>query len=162
MSELVFRNKQSSFYFPFFSHLLYLISRNFLQACLRNLLEWDIKFCEQENVEQHMWKIIFHNIIQLLQKAMNEDAENREQYKQILVQVIDEGSVYFEELLRLLEKKYDFSLEAILSSHTISTKELGLVWLALISSQKFYLYLGDLARYREQVNDTSNFGKSRQ
>jgi hypothetical protein len=34
--------------------------------------------------------------------------------------------------------------------------------LALISAQKIFLFLGDLARYKEQVNETSNFGKSRQ
>ena len=34
--------------------------------------------------------------------------------------------------------------------------------LALIICQKLLLYLGDLARYKEQVNSTSNYGRARQ
>lgn len=31
-----------------------------------------------------------------------------------------------------------------------------------MSSQKIFLCLGDLARYREQVNETSNYGRAKQ
>lgn len=41
-------------------------------------------------------------------------------------------------------------------------KGLGFVGLALISAQKIFLFLGDLARYKEQANETTNYGKSRQ
>ena len=33
---------------------------------------------------------------------------------------------------------------------------------ALIAAQKYLLCLGDLARYKEQVNGTSNYGRARQ
>lgn len=41
-------------------------------------------------------------------------------------------------------------------------KGMGLVGLALICTQKILLFLGDLGRYREEVNETSNYGKCRQ
>ena len=34
--------------------------------------------------------------------------------------------------------------------------------LALIAAQKSLIYLGDLARYKEQVNLTTNYGRARQ
>jgi hypothetical protein len=61
-----------------------------------------------------------------------------------------------------LEQTYKFKLEGFLCANTVSTKGLGFAGLALISAQKIFLFLGDLARYKEQVNETSNFGKSRQ
>ncbi|XP_070165701.1 telomerase-binding protein EST1A isoform X4 [Polyergus mexicanus] len=100
--------------------------RHFLQQSLKILLETDIKFCQAENVEQHFWKILFYNLIEMLRKTMpKENAEGRERYKQIMLNIIDEG-------------------------------------LALVSAQKIFLFLGDLARYKEQANETSNYGKSRQ
>jgi len=61
-----------------------------------------------------------------------------------------------------LEQTYKLKLESFLCANTVSTKGLGFAGLALISAQKIFLFLGDLARYKEQVNETSNFGKSRQ
>ena len=34
--------------------------------------------------------------------------------------------------------------------------------MALVAAQKILLYLGDLARYKEQVNSTTNYGRARQ
>ncbi|XP_046992252.1 telomerase-binding protein EST1A [Schistocerca americana] len=136
--------------------------RHFLQKSLKTLLETDIKFCQTENVEQHMWKITFYNIIELLRKKMLEDPDNKEKYKHLMLNIIEEGTAYFERLLLALEQTYKFSLDSFLASTSLSTKGLGFIGLALIASQKIFLYLGDLARYKEQINETSNFGKSRQ
>lgn len=73
-----------------------------------------------------------------------------------------QGTAYFDNLLELLEQTYKFKLETFLSPNNVSTKGLGFAGLALVSAQKIFLFLGDLARYKEQVNETSNFGKSRQ
>jgi protein SMG6 len=44
------------------------------------------------------------------------------------------------------------------------TRGLGYLGCALISTQKIYLFLGDLARYREQINSPkqNNYGKAKQ
>ena len=73
-----------------------------------------------------------------------------------------QGTTYFEKLLEVLEQTYKFKLETFLSPNNVSTKGLGFAGLALVSAQKIFIFLGDLARYKEQVNETSNFGKSRQ
>ncbi|CAK9812185.1 Telomerase-binding protein EST1A [Anthophora quadrimaculata] len=136
--------------------------RHFLQESLKTLLETDIKFCQAENVEQHFWKILFYNIIEMLRKGMpKESSEGREHYKKIMMNIIDDGTVYLESLLTVLETKYEFKLDTFLASSTLP-KGLGILGLALVSAQKIYLFLGDLARYREQANETNNYGKSRQ
>ncbi|XP_057320552.1 telomerase-binding protein EST1A-like isoform X2 [Microplitis mediator] len=136
--------------------------RQSLQQSLQTLLETDIKFCQAENVEQHFWKILFYNIIEMLRKIMpKEGPEGREVCKKIMLKIIDDGTVYFENLLTLLENTYKFKLEVFLSS-AAPPKGLGFVGLALVSAQKIFLFLGDLARYKEQANETTNYGKSRQ
>ncbi|KAG8036116.1 hypothetical protein G9C98_004696 [Cotesia typhae] len=136
--------------------------RQSLQQSLQTLLETDIKFCQAENVEQHFWKILFYNIIEMLRKIMPREAgERRDVCKKIMLKIIDDGTVYFENLLSVLENIYRFKLEVFLSSSS-PPKGLGFVGLALISAQKIFLFLGDLARYKEQANETTNYGKSRQ
>ncbi|XP_033208324.1 telomerase-binding protein EST1A isoform X2 [Belonocnema kinseyi] len=135
--------------------------RHFLQESLQNLLETDIKFCQSENIEQHFWKILFYNMIELLRKSMPKDnAESREQCKKIMLSIIDEGTAFLESLLNTLERVYNFKIDVYLTS-SMPPKGLGLLGLALISVQKIFLFLGDLARYKEQTNETTNYGKSR-
>jgi len=98
----------------------------------------------------------------MLRKAMpKENTEGREHYKQIMLNIIDEGTIYLESLLTTLETTYEFKLDTFLASSSLP-KGLGLLGLALVSAQKIFLFLGDLARYKEQANETSNYGKSRQ
>ncbi|XP_015110321.1 telomerase-binding protein EST1A [Diachasma alloeum] len=135
--------------------------RHSLQQSLQTLLETDMKFCQTENVEQHFWKILFYNIIEMLRKiAPKEGPAGRELCKRIMLKIIDDGTVYFENLLVVLETTYKFKLDAFLTSSE-PPKGLGFVGLALISAQKIFLFLGDLARYKEQANETTNYGKSR-
>ena len=137
--------------------------RQFLKEGLQYLLCKDLKFCQTENVEQHLWKILYHNIIEVTRKAITNDPANKEQYKVFLLYLIDEGTNYFESLLDSLEETYKFKLNNYLGNNNMAQpKGLGYIGLALISAQKLLLFLGDLGRYREQVNETSNYGKCRQ
>ena len=136
--------------------------RNFHQKSLETLLITDLKFCQTENVEQHFWKIGFYNIIEILRKPIpKEDTDLREQYKKLLLKIVDEGTTYFLNLLTILETTYDFKVDTFLTS-TVPPKGLGILGLALVSAQKIFLFLGDLARYKELANESANYGKSRQ
>lgn len=136
--------------------------RCFLLKSLEYLLCKDLKFCQTENVDQHFWKILFHNIIEMTRKALSTNSENKDQYKGFLLWLIDEGTKYFEGLLERLEQTYKFKINNFLGSAAASQKNLGYVGLALISTQKIFLFLGDLGRYKEQLNEVPNFGKCRQ
>ena len=54
------------------------------------MLANDLRFCQMENVEQHMWKVAFHNVIEALRKATAEEPEAKEEYRSLLINVIDE------------------------------------------------------------------------
>ncbi len=66
--------------------------RIFLQEALKTLLTTDLKFCEAENVEQHMWKILFYNVIELLRKCIVEDTVNSQNYKNLLFSLLEKVS----------------------------------------------------------------------
>lgn len=137
--------------------------RRFLMESLEYLLCKDLKFCQAEHVEQHFWKILYYNIIEMMRKAIANDSENKKQYKDFVLWLIDEGTKYFENLLDLLEQTYKFKLSDYLGyNNLVPQKGLGYVGLALVSAQKIFLFLGDLARYRQQVTETANYGKCRQ
>lgn len=138
---------------------------------LIQFLKTDLKFCELENLEQHCWKIFFYNLIELLRKPLTEDIddESKQFYKNKLTQIIESGTRYWEEIVPMLEDKYKFQIEEFVGANA-STRiycnnqlnDRKFVKLALVSVQKMFIYLGDLARYREMVSDTNNFGKAKQ
>ncbi|XP_060528527.1 telomerase-binding protein EST1A isoform X2 [Cylas formicarius] len=137
--------------------------RQFLKNALEYLLLKALKFCQTENVELHLWNILYHNIIEITRKAITNEPESKPQYKAFLLYLIDEGTKYYERLVGLLEDKFQFKVANFIGNNSmVQHKGLGLVGLALISAQKIFMFLGDLGRYKEQVNETMNFGKSRQ
>lgn len=135
--------------------------RKFLQDALVYLLREDMKFAEQENIEQYFWKLLYYNFIEIMRKAIVKDPDNSKQYKDFLLKLIIEGTDYYEKLLDSLQDKFNFKLENYTGTKA-HTKSTGYVQLALISAQKIYICLGDLYRYKETVSDTTNYGKCRQ
>ena len=71
--------------------LIYLVHRSFFLNSLRLMLTNDLRFCEAENVEQHVWKVAFHNVIEALRKSIaDESTEDKEEYRRLLFTVIDD------------------------------------------------------------------------
>ncbi|CAG9114277.1 unnamed protein product [Plutella xylostella] len=137
--------------------------RKFLQEALEKLLMTDLKYCQADNIEHHFWKILYYNFIEVLRKrlAAAAPADRAAAVAQINA-IIDDGNTYFEQLVQTLEKTYKFNTEDYINdNHCLPPKGLGYVGLALVSVQKLYVFLGDLARYKEQVNETNNYAKSK-
>ena len=69
---------------------------------------------------------------------------------------------FYEGLLRSLQSTYGFILEEFLDLTVLPRENISrTVKLALLSAQRTMICLGDIARYREQTNQTSNYGKAR-
>lgn len=141
----------------------YFFFRKFLQSALQRLLMSDLKYCQADNVEHHFWKILYYNFIELLRKSFSQiSPDDKPKIVKLINIIIDEGNNFFEGLLQMLERVYKFNIDDYINdNHVLPPKGLGYVGLALISVQKLYVFLGDLARYREQVNETNNFAKSK-
>ncbi|XP_041977684.1 uncharacterized protein LOC121732012 [Aricia agestis] len=138
-------------------------TRKFLQSALEILLLSDLKFCQSDNIEQQFWKILYYHFIETLRKSIPQATpEEKAITVKLINTIIEEGTIFFENLVQLLEKTYKFNTDDFINdNHVLPPKGLGYVGLALISVQKLYVFLGDLSRYKEQVNETNNYGKSK-
>lgn len=106
--------------------------------------------------------MLYYSMIEVLRKTITQDETNKSQYTEMINATIKDGNSYFESLLETLQVTYKFKLEEYLNiNYRTAPKGSGFVSLALVSAQKIYLFLGDLARYKEQVNDTTNYAKSK-
>jgi len=74
-----------------------------------------------------------------------------------------QGVTFYEQLLTKLQTTYDFSVDAYVNPDVQGVRKSTsrMVRLALVSCQRTMICLGDLARYREQANRMSNYGRAR-
>ncbi|XP_075745676.1 telomerase-binding protein EST1A-like isoform X2 [Rhipicephalus microplus] len=149
-----------------------------LQLRYENVILADPRFCAEKNVENALWKSAFYQGIEAFRRIMEECPDFQEEAKMLLLSLVDEGTIFYENLLDKFQETYGFSLSQFLEPDVCgslgagsSTSSAGgvaggrvipdSVRLVLISVQKIYICLGDLARYREQAMGTTNYGKAR-
>ncbi|CAH6785922.1 Smg6 [Phodopus roborovskii] len=123
----------------------------------------DIEFSDNQNVDQILWKNAFYQVIEKFRQLLKDpNIENPEQIRNRLLELLDEGSDFFDSLLQKLQVTYKFKLEDYMDGLAIRSKPLRkTVKYALISAQRCMICQGDISRYREQANDTTNYGKAR-
>ncbi|XP_049716608.1 telomerase-binding protein EST1A isoform X1 [Elephas maximus indicus] len=123
----------------------------------------DIEFSDNQNVDQILWKSAFYQVIEKFRQLLKDpNVDNPEQIRNRLLELLDEGSDFFDSLLQKLQVTYKFKLEDYMDGLAIRSKPLHkTVKYALISAQRCMICQGDIARYREQANDTANYGKAR-
>lgn len=90
------------------------------------LLLTDLKYCREENVDQHIWKMLYHNPLEALKKTLpigGADAESTEltphmiTVKATCLKIIDEGMKELERLLHSLEQCYKFQLDDFIDNN---------------------------------------------
>lgn len=137
--------------------------RERIQTIFEELLSKDMRFCQSEHVEHYFWKLLFYRIIEMLRSHIQDcDEASKASYKEKALETVDGGTKYLESLIKHLEICYKFQIDEFVGENAASYKSgMGYVTLALVSAQKIFLFLGDLARYREQINQTNNFGRAK-
>ncbi|XP_056414692.1 telomerase-binding protein EST1A isoform X2 [Hyla sarda] len=136
--------------------------RSELLQLYEHCLMTDIEFCDQHNVDQLLWKNGFYQVIEKFRHFLKESLGESEAIRRQLLQVLDEGTLFFESLLQKLQATYQFKLEDYMDGMAIRSKPLRkTVKFAIISAQRSMICQGDIARYREQAADTCNYGKAR-
>lgn len=138
--------------------------RHRIEEIFHTILQRDMRFCQQTKFENYIWKVLFHRMIEWLrnQAQENEDEALKMKCKEKALDTIDYGLKYFETVLSMLEECYKYSIDDFIGDNAATYERgMGYKGLALVSSQKLFLFLGDLARYREQVNQTNNFGRAK-
>lgn len=135
--------------------------RNKIKSIFIELIKHEMKFCRQHNVEQYFWKLLYYNVIETMRRMMGDAVGNMDEhyYRSVCMTVIDDGLAFFDLLIQTLTETYNFRVDDFLGAHSgRQLKGLKYVALALVSVQKFCMCNGDLLRYRQQINDSAQFG----
>ena len=152
--------------------------RNILSSFQR-LLQTDLVFCAEKDVEFIIWKICFYNLVETLKTMVKHSEQSlagvggsgktmgpsppeiKSMVEDIIRNLLDEGLKFYSDMLDTLDKTYQIGLDKyydVLEPRAPDTR----MRCVLVSAQKCLLCLGDLARYKEQTQETSNYGKARQ
>ncbi|ESP00994.1 hypothetical protein LOTGIDRAFT_225561 [Lottia gigantea] len=134
--------------------------RHELKGRLQQVLLLDPSLANKHNIEQLLWKSAYYQVIEVFRKNLTE--EHDENMKTQLLQILQEGTDFFEGLVKRMQSVYSFDLETFLDSNQLPPENLNrTVKLCLMISQKLLICLGDISRYREQANETTNYGRAR-
>ena len=86
-----------------------------MQAAARHLLEKDIFFVAEKEVDLHIWKIVYYQVIEMLKSAYldteNTGPETRQILKTQMMLLLEEGADYYTQLLTDLTKTYNVDLD---------------------------------------------------
>ncbi|GAB1608422.1 telomerase-binding protein EST1A-like isoform X2 [Argonauta hians] len=137
-----------------------------LQSKCEQIILLDLEVSMKQNVEQLLWKSVYYQLIEIYRKQLSEDPSTRalstEVIKEQLFSVLNEGTSFYERLLEQLQTTYNFSLAPFLDTNSSPPETCHrTVKLALLTAQKIMICLGDIARYRELANDSTNYGRAR-
>ncbi|KAK7088741.1 hypothetical protein V1264_022624 [Littorina saxatilis] len=138
--------------------------RQELQRRYERVLLLDMDVANQRGVEQLLWRSVYYNIIESLRRQQTPDnGSYAATAKQAMADILDEGTLFYENLLTKLETTYSFSLDLLAEEGSSRMEGVGRgVRLAVLSAQRTMMFLGDIARYREQAMQSTNYGKARQ
>ena len=155
--------------------------RNILCAFQR-LLQNDLVFCAEKDVEFLIWRICFYNLVETLKSMLKHSEQSlnalgggggvppmgpcltpeiKSMVEQIIRSLLDEGLEFYSYMLDTLDKIYHIGLDKYYDVLEPRSPDANMRCV-LVSAQKCLLCLGDLARYKEQTQETSNYGKARQ
>lgn len=137
--------------------------RKNIQQAFEHLLKTDLLFCYEFDIEFHIWKIAFYQIVEVLKVCLKDDLppEVRHTIQNNMSSLLTEGLDFYARMLETLDDSYHLDLNTYYDVLEPRPEDLN-TQCALLSAQKCLLCLGDLARYKEQIEETSNFGKARQ
>ncbi|NXY49376.1 EST1A protein, partial [Ceuthmochares aereus] len=93
----------------------------------------DIEFSDTQNVDQLLWKNAFYQVIEKFRQLLKDpQGENAQEIRNKLLQLLDEGSSFFDGLLQKLQVSYQFKLEDYMDGMAIRSKPLRKMVLFLV------------------------------
>ncbi|XP_067938253.1 telomerase-binding protein EST1A-like [Watersipora subatra] len=126
--------------------------RGAVREKLEQVLLLDLDYSIQRNIDQKLWKAVYHQLLENLRDQLRsgtEEGNDSDEIRNQINAILDEADSNYESLLLKLQRSCHFDL----SNHTTPQRSLSvnkMVKLALIMSQRILICLGDIARYRTQ------------
>ncbi|KAK6192689.1 hypothetical protein SNE40_004118 [Patella caerulea] len=134
--------------------------RHELKGRLQQVLLLDPPLANKHSIEQLLWKSAYYQVIEVFRKNLVEETDDNT--KAQLLQILQEGTDFFEGLVKRMQAVYNFDLETFLDANQPPPDNVNrTVKLCLVIAQKLIICLGDISRYREQANETTNYGRAR-
>ncbi|XP_022697049.1 telomerase-binding protein EST1A-like isoform X2 [Varroa jacobsoni] len=149
-----------------------------IQRRYEHIILHDPRYSTEKNVEQMLWKSVYHQVIEGLRRECVDHGGSRAsiEIRGEICAIVEEGLTFYESLLEGMQELHGFRLDQ--SSHTSlgdsyagdSNGSRGSkhgppnstpVKILLVSAQKMLISLGDLCRYREQALESANFARAR-
>lgn len=135
-------------------------ARQNILLAFKHLLEHELVFCATHDVEFHIWQVCFYHLVETLKPVLKEEGMIKI-VEENIAELLDEGLDFYTAMLDTLDKTYRIDLDKYYDVLEPRSTD-KMVRCALVSAQKCLLCLGDLARYKELTQETSNYGKARQ
>uniref|UniRef100_A0A8D8US36 Telomerase-binding protein EST1A n=1 Tax=Cacopsylla melanoneura TaxID=428564 RepID=A0A8D8US36_9HEMI len=126
-----------------------------LRASIKDVLQWfvtsDMKFAQVENVETHLWKLAFYNVIEAVRNYPSQELS----LKQLLNDIIEDSISYFEKLIVSIQERYKLDIDNFMEADVCSVK--STTGYALQCALKICIFLGDLCRYKVTFCKSTNY-----
>lgn len=92
--------------------------RKTIKALSENCIRKEMKLCRKENVEQHIWKILYYNLIEFLKVLISDSKlDQQSEYFQVkLFEIIEDGLAFYNYMLDVLQSTYNFKLSDLLET----------------------------------------------
>lgn len=92
--------------------------RQTIKMLSENCIRKEMKLCRKENVEQHIWKILYYNLIEFFKVLITDSKlEQRSEYFQKKsIEIIEDGLTFYNRMLDVLQNTYDFKLSELLET----------------------------------------------
>ncbi|XP_071849963.1 telomerase-binding protein EST1A-like isoform X2 [Apostichopus japonicus] len=132
--------------------------RKDLEKLYEGIVLLDLQISTQYNIEQLLWKNAYYQLCELMKK---EEYAKDTTYKDAMVELLQNGSTFYEELLEKLQSTYCFKLDTKTGLDPLHEEPRRTIKLAILSAQRCMIALGDIARYKEQAHGTSSYGRAR-
>lgn len=92
--------------------------RQTIKMLTENCIRKEMKLCRKENVEQHIWKILYYNLIEFLKVLIADSKldQQTEYFQAKLIEIIEDGLTFYNHMLDVLENTYTFKLSDLLET----------------------------------------------
>lgn len=107
-----------------------------------NCIRKEMKLCRKENLEQHIWKILYYNLIEFFKVLITDSKlEQRSEYFQKkLIEIIEDGLTFYNHMLDVLQSAYDFRLSDLLEMDVEYRGKSKLNTVITIDNQKLNIF----------------------
>lgn len=132
--------------------------RKDLEKLYEGIVLLDLQISNQYNIEQLLWKNAYYQLCELMKK---EESSGDSFYRDAMIDLLQSGSTFYEELLEKLQSTYCFKLDTKTGLDPLHEEPRRTIKLAILSAQRCMIALGDIARYKEQACGKGNYGRAR-